>query len=157
MIAVSDTSPINYLVLIELHHLLPELFGRVFVPDAVHLELRSHGAPEAIGRFLAKPPNWLEIRSAPPDATLRGLDAGEREAISLALAVGADLVLMDERKGRQVAREKGLRVSGTIGVIHLAADRKLVRLQDALERLANTNFRVSPRLLSRLQGGTDRG
>jgi predicted nucleic acid-binding protein len=155
MIVVSDTSPINYLVLIELHDLLPKLLGRVLIPDAVDRELRSSGAPEAIKRFLSDPPDWLEVRSSPEAGpAVRHLDAGEREAIS-ALSVGADAVLLDERKGRQVAREQGLRVSGTLGVIRLAADRKLIMLQDALSRLEKTTFRVSPRLLNNLRARRD--
>lgn len=152
MIVVSDTSPINYFALIELQELLPKLFDRVLIPDAVHRELRSAGAPAPIKRLIADAPAWLEARPTPEIApALRHLDAGEREAISLAMSVGADLVLLDERKGRRAAREHGLRVSGTLGVIRLAADQNLVTLPDALDRLKKTNFRVSPRVLNGLR------
>ena len=157
MIVVSDTSPINYLVLIELQDLLPKLLDRVLIPEAVHRELQSTEAPDPIKRFLAEAPDWLEVRASPEIApTLRHLDAGEREAISLALSIGADSVLLDERKGRQAAREQGLRVSGTLGLIRLAADQKLIALKDALDRLAKTNFRGSPRLLNSVRGGARR-
>ena len=53
MIVVSDTSPLNYLVLIDLQHLLPELFERILIPSAVRDELQSAGAPEAIVQFMA--------------------------------------------------------------------------------------------------------
>ena len=62
-------------------------------------------------------------------------------------------MLLDERKGRQAARERGLRVSGTLGVIRLAADEGLITVTDALDRLEKTNFRVSPRLFNSLRGG----
>ena len=89
MIVVSDTSPINYLVLIELQDLLPKLLDRVLIPEAVHRELQSTEAPDPIKRFLAEAPDWLEVRASPEIApTLRHLDAGEREAISLALSSG---------------------------------------------------------------------
>lgn len=154
MIAVSDTSPINYLVLIELQELLPKLLDRVLIPDAVHRELQSTGAPDPIKRFLAEAPDWLEVRPSPEiDPALRHLDAGEREAIALALSIGADSVLLDERKGRQAAREQGLRVSGTLGVLRLGADQGLILLNDARDRLQKTNFRVSPRLLNSLRSG----
>jgi len=79
MIVVSDTSPINYLVLIGCQDLLPT------------------------------PPDWIEVRSAPEiPTTLAHLDSGEREALALALAVGANFVLVDERKGRQAAEDHGL-------------------------------------------------
>ena len=148
MIVVSDTSPLNYLVLIELPHILPQLFERILIPHAVRQELRSAAAPDAIKQFLETEPDWLETRVVMDiDPTLRPLDAGEREAIAVALTASADLVLLDERKGRQAARERGLAVSGTLGVIALAAQRGLVGMPDALERLRGTSFRVSPRLI----------
>lgn len=157
MIVVSDTSPINYLVLIELQDLLPKLFERVLIPEAVHRELQSMAAPDPIKRFLAEAPDWLEVRPSPEiDPGLRHLDSGEQEAISLALSIGADSVLLDERKRRQAAREQGLRVSGTLGSIRLAAGQGLITLKDALDRLEKTNFRVSPRLLNSLRGGAPR-
>ena len=157
MIVVSDTSPINYLVLIELQDLLPKLFDRILIPEAVHRELLSDAAPDPIERFLAEAPDWLEVRPSPEiDPALRQLDSGEREVIGLALSIGADSVLLDERKGRHAARERGLRVSGTLGVIRLAADQGLITLADALDRLEKTKFRVSPRLLNSLRGGAPR-
>jgi predicted nucleic acid-binding protein len=154
MIVVSDTSPINYLILIELQDLLPKLFDRILVPEAVHRELQSAAAPDPIKRFLAEAPDWLEVRPSPEiDPALRQLDSGEREAIALALSSGANSVLLDERKGRQAARERGLLVSGTLGVIRLAADQGLITVTDALDRLEKTNFRVTPRLLNSLRGG----
>lgn len=53
MIVVSDTSPLNYLVLVDLQHILPELFERILIPVAVRDELQSAGAPDAIARFMA--------------------------------------------------------------------------------------------------------
>lgn len=148
MIVVSDTSPINYLVLIEFQDLLPTVFGRVLIPEAVHRELEADGTPERVRQFVATAPGWLEVRPAPDvPAALEHLDSGEREAIALTLALDAELVLLDERRGRQAARELKLQVSGTLAVIGLAAERKLIALDHALGRLQKTNFRVSPRLL----------
>ncbi len=155
MIVVSDTSPINYLVLIEFQNLLPELFDLVLIPEAVHRELQAGGTPEPVRQFVAAAPGWLEVRSAPDvPATIAHLDSGEREAIALALAVGTEFVLLDERKGRQAAKEHGLQAYGTLAVIGLAAERNLVALEDALDRLQKTNFRVSPRLLKAVRDGT---
>lgn len=80
MIVVSDTSPINYLILIELQDLLPKLFDRILIPEAVHRELLSAAAPDPIKRFLAETPDWLEVRPSPEiDPSLRQLDlANER-------------------------------------------------------------------------------
>lgn len=155
MITVSDTSPINYLVLIDCQELLPKLFDSVLIPEAVHRELQAAGTPEPVRQFVSAAPGWLEIRSAPDiPATIAHLDSGEREAIALALAVGTEFVLLDERKGRQAAKEHGLHAYGTLGVIGLAAERKLVALGDALDRLQQTNFRASPRLLKTVREST---
>lgn len=148
MIVVSDTSPLNYLVLIDLQHILPELFERILIPVAVRDELQSAGAPEAIARFMAAAPAWLEIRQVSDvDPKLQHLDRGEREAITLAASLSVGSVLIDERKGRLAARECGLAVSRTLGVLDLAARRGLVTLSEALRRLEGTTFRVSPRLI----------
>jgi len=158
MIVVSDTSPINYLILIELQDLLPKLFDRILIPEAVHRELRSAAAPDPIKRFLAEGADWLQVRASPEiDPALQLLDSGEREVITLALSTNADSVLLDGRKGRQAARERGLRVSGTLGVIRLAADQGLVTLTDALDRLEKTNFRATPKLFNILRGSGPRG
>ena len=110
MIVVSDTSPLNYLVLIDLQHILPELFERILIPAAVRDELQSAGeAPEAIERFMAAAPAWLETRQVSEvDPKLQHLDRGEREAITLAASLSVGSVLIDERKGRLAARERGL-------------------------------------------------
>ena len=153
MIVVSDTSPLNYLVLIDLQHILPELFERILIPVAVRDELQSAGAPEAIARFMAAAPAWLETREVSDvDPKLQHLDRGEREAISLGMRLAADVVLLDERRGRQAARDRGLAVSGTLGVLDLADRRGFVPLADAIDRLKTTNFRASPRVLNHFAG-----
>jgi len=148
MTVVSDTSPINYLVLIELQDLLPALFEYVLIPGAVRRELQSPEAPQEIRTWLASRPNWLEFREVTSTpAHLRQLDDGEREAIALAQTTGTTLILLDEKKGRQAARDCGLAVAGTLGVIDLAARRGLASLLDALKKLERTSFRASPQLI----------
>ena len=93
-------------------------------------------------------PAWLETRQVSEvDPKLQHLDRGEREAITLAASLSVGSVLIDERRGRLAARERGLAVSGTLGVLDLAARRGLVNLSEALRRLEGTTFRVSPRLI----------
>jgi predicted nucleic acid-binding protein len=97
---------------------------------------------------MAAAPAWLEIcQVSDVDPKLQHLDRGEREAITLAGSFSAASVLIDERKGRLAARERGLAVSGTLGVLDLADRRGLVALAAAIERLTATNFRASPRVL----------
>lgn len=151
MTVVSNTSPLNYLVLIDLQDVLPALFGHVLIPEAVWHELRSPAAPQPVKDFLDNWPSWLERRivsQVPPD--LQQLDPGEQEAIALAQSLGASLVLLDEKRGRQMAQDLGFVVTGTLGVLDLAARRGLVSLEDALKRLERTTFRAAPRLLRRI-------
>ena len=88
---------------------------------------------------------WLETRAvSDPSVDLEQLGAGEREAIRLAEET---VVLLDEKKARRIARDRGLVVSGTFGVLDVAARRGLLDLPAALDRLEQTTFRASPRLL----------
>ena len=168
MIVVSDTSPLNYLVLIEQVQVLPVLFGRVVVPPAVMAELQHAGAPAVVRAWAAGPPAWLEIQ--PPvriDPSL-GLGTGETQAISLAQELHADAVLIDERRAATIARQAGLFVTGTLGVLEIAAERGLIDLVRAVAGLRQTTFRVSDQVLEgvlqldadrrrQLSGGSDSG
>jgi predicted nucleic acid-binding protein len=62
MIVVSDTSPLNYLVLTELQEVLPKLFDQILIPEGVHRELRDPRAPDAVRRFMASP-GWRSALS----------------------------------------------------------------------------------------------
>lgn len=75
------------------------------------------------------------------------IDAGEREAICLAQEIHADAVLMDDRTGRNAARQCGLAVVGTIGLLEQAAIRGLIELPTVLARLRQTNARLDPELI----------
>jgi predicted nucleic acid-binding protein len=77
-------------------------------------------------------------------------ERGRREAITLAISMGANLILIDERKGTYVALNKGFVVAGTLGVLALAARRGLVDLADAFARLKGTNFRYRPEIMDAL-------
>lgn len=68
------------------------------------------------------------------------LDAGEEDAIALAVELHADLLLMDDEDGVLVARGKGLEVTGTLGLLSRAAQRQLLDLADVFERIKRTNF-----------------
>jgi predicted nucleic acid-binding protein len=155
MTVVSDTSPVCYLTLIGYLDVLPALFGRVEVPEAVASELSAADAPPQVSQLMAHTPAWLAVhRVAPePDAELSRLHAGEREAVLLAERLNADLIVLDERIARRIAAHRGLRVTGTLGILKAAAERGMVDLPVAVERLKRTNFRASPRLLQLLLRG----
>lgn len=152
MKVVSDTSPICYLLQIGHIELLPALFGGILIPAAVRSELAHPGAGSVLRAWVESPPPWLQILSSSqaPLADLERLHPGEREAISLALHLQADLVLLDEKKARQVAQNRGLTVSGLLGILALAAERRLIPIREAVQSLQRTTFRIEPRLLKQL-------
>ncbi len=141
-VVVADTSPINYLLLIDEIEVLSLLFKQILIPDAVAAELRRSSAPAVVRRWMQSPPSWLSERTVTVSSRvyLAELDAGETEAIQLALDAGADLVLMDEVKGRAVAKQMNLAVRGTVGILIQAATSGLVDLPNVVARLERTNF-----------------
>lgn len=147
MIVVSDTTPLNYLVLVGKQDILPLLFGQVIVPEAVMRELQAAAAPPEVRQWLRSRPGWLETKQAPPpDTNLSHLDEGEREAIQLANELKADLLMIDERAGRDEALKRGLPVIGTLGALESAAERGLLDFSLVLAELKAHKFFLSPAL-----------
>src|SRR5229473_1676025 len=97
IVVVADASPLNYLIQIHSQRVLPILYDRVLVPDAVLQELHHSGAPELVRAWLSSIPEWMEVRlvRSTGEPALAGLDPGEREAIQLAQREHAGLLLMD--------------------------------------------------------------
>ena len=164
-IVVADTGPLRYLVLIGHVEVLPRLFGAVSIPATVADELRQPASPEVVRTWMAHPPPWLATHPDPsePSADLKRLDPGERAAIALAHALGAGLLLIDDRAGVVAARQRGFRVTGTLGVLADAAREGLLDLAAAFAALRATNFHHAPALLDALlaadrarQGGPKR-
>lgn len=112
MIVVSDTSPITTLMKIGKVGLLRELYSEVLIPDAVRNELL---------RFHSKVPDFFQPASVrnrgAVEKLLTQLDAGEAEAIVLVKERCADVLLIDEIAGRDVAAREGIRFIGLLGVL----------------------------------------
>jgi predicted nucleic acid-binding protein len=155
MLVIADTSPLHYLVLIDRPAILPALFGRVLIPPAVLEELQRPRTPTPVRVWMASPPTWLEIRtpSQPLVTSTLPLGAGEREAITLAPDLRADLMLMDDLEGREEAEHYGLSVMGTLRVLELAAERGLIDFPTAIAGLQATSFHLPvslvPEMLAR--------
>jgi predicted nucleic acid-binding protein len=148
VIVVSDTSPLNYLVLINSIDVLPKLFETVYVPSYVMQELQHPRTPEPVVRWAQSPPPWLRICT--PSIRIPGtdsLDMGEAQAISLATEMHASAILIDERKGRRIAKEHGFTVLGTITVLELASRHGLLDLASAFDALQRTTFQIAQSLI----------
>lgn len=152
MIVVSDTSPLCYLLLIDLIEVLPQLFGRVIIPQKVRDELSASAAPQVVQEWIAQPPNWLEVQSITDeiDPTLNQLDLGEQEAITLAVQLKASLILLDDLEARRIATQLQLEIVGLLGILGSAAEKGRVDFSAAVERLQQTTFRASPKLIESL-------
>lgn len=151
MKVVSDTSPICHAVWIGEDEVLPRLFGSITIPTGVAEELAHSGAPNPVRSWIAEPPEWLEVQAVTPtgasSSALGRLHRGEREALILAQQLDADLVLMDERPARRAAESLGLRVMGLLGILDEAARRGWLDFSSALDRLVETDFYLSPKLV----------
>lgn len=154
MAIVCYTSPLSYLILIGQADLFSKLYGTVHIPPAVEEELAHPDAPPAVQRWIQGRPRWLNITSleasaeAKPSMTdaLEGLDRGEQAAIRLAVEISTDLLVLDERDGRQVARQLNVPITGTIGVLDVAASEGFIEVPETISRLRKTSFRASPEL-----------
>lgn len=149
MIVVADTSPLNYLIQIHFDDLLPRLYGSIVAPSAVMRELSDLSAPAAVHAWASHPPPWLTVMvpEEPADPELQYLGDGEREAIQISNTLQAELILIDERKGRTEARRRGFRTTGTLGVLLAAGTLKIIDAEVAYRTLvAETSFRTSESL-----------
>ena len=150
MKAVSNTTPLRYLIAIDEEHLLGKLFEKVFVPVAVHDELTDPRTPESVRRRVSSLPAWFEIRTVQETQTMSfpiTLHRGEREAILLAETLRADVLLIDEQIGRTIALSRNLPLSGTLGVLELADTMGFMSdFPQVLQRLKASGFFITETL-----------
>jgi predicted nucleic acid-binding protein len=131
------------------------LFGTVLIPQAVERELLDLRVPLPVRQWMAQRPAWLKVQSieGPPDEELgRWLDPGEAEAIQLALQLEAEVIILDERSGREVAAAKGLTVIGLLGILREAYRQGWINNPlELLQRLRSQRFRISRPLARRFE------
>lgn len=154
MTVVSNTSPIINLAFIGLLDLLPQLYGEISIPEAVWEEIvvRGKGQPGAAELQQAA---WVHVNKTNNRelalALRQEIDPGEAEAIVLALESQAEIILMDERLGRETAQHLGLHCVGLIGVLVEAKSKLLISaVKPYLDLLrSQAGFRVSESLYRR--------
>ncbi|MDB6139579.1 MAG: nucleic acid-binding protein [Verrucomicrobiaceae bacterium] len=141
MLVVSNTSPVSNLAIVNHLHLLRQRYGRVIVPERVKLELDalSHDAGKSrVQQAFAD--GWLVVQ-APPDDKLSALyeqsvDPGEAHAIALAGYLKADKLIIDDRIGRELAREHGVPVAGLLGeLLHAKRTGRLDCVKSVMKEL----------------------
>jgi len=145
VLVIADASPLRYLIDIGQHELLPSIFREVQVPSAVISELTDSSTPESVRSVIENRPAWLIVRDPEASAILEispELDGGERAALALARELHADLVLIDDAAGRREAASLGIRITGTLGVLRVAAERGLIDVRSVLDRLRSSGFYI---------------
>lgn len=151
---VSNSTPLIHLAKIGRLELLREFFGEVLIPEAVYRECVIEGGGSEDAQAI-KNAEWIKVEKITDERLKRSLmielDEGESEAIVLALEKDAELILIDDYDGREIARALGLRVAGTLGVLLKAKfTGKITSLRDELEKLKATGFWLSERLYEKI-------
>ena len=155
MIVVSNTSPIVNLAAVGQLDLLQQLYEKLSIPQAVYREITVVGAGQP-GAMEVQTLEWIGSRRVTDRVLVTvlqtELDEGEAEAIALAIELRADLLLLDERKGRMVASRLGLRFIGILGVLIEAKQRGCIpAVKPVLDDLvARAGFWVSRQLYTRV-------
>ena len=115
---VSNTTPILSFIKLNRMDILEKIYKEIIIPEAVYQELEE-GKNKYYIDILNN--NWIKILKVRNKNLIKelekNLDRGEAEAIALSIEISADLLLLDEKIGRKIAKEKGLKISGTIGVL----------------------------------------
>lgn len=122
MLVIADTSPLNYLVLIDAIDVLARLYERVVLPRGAWEELQHPNAPLVVAQWARALPHWIEVWHPPEslDAALDALGQGEREAIAIAELhqnKSEIMLLLDEVAARKEAIARGIAITGTLGIL----------------------------------------
>jgi len=152
MLVVSDTSTITNLVKVERLDLLKHLFNEVIIPQKVYDELTNY----ELNIDIIKNSNWIKVKKVTPSKTLEELktilDEGEAEAIILAKDIQASYLIIDELKGRKIAEQIGLKITGLIGILLKCKEKGIVtNVKTILDQLINDfSFRIRPTLYQQI-------
>ncbi len=153
MIIISDTSPLVCLLHLNKIGLLRDLFADVIIPPAVFEELIN---AKIIDDFFLQANAFIQIKTPinnkKVEELMTVLDKGESEAIVLSTELKADLLLIDEAPGREIARRYGIPIKGILGVLLQAKENNLLSdIKSSIEKLQNEiNFRVNNNLLQKI-------
>ena len=146
---VCDASCLILLNKINRLELLQRLFGTINITEIISKE------------FNAQVPQWMVIHkseSALQKGLLNILGAGEASAIALATQLDDSLLIIDETKGRKIAKRMGLDITGTLGLL-LVAKKKghISSVKMVINEIQSTNFRVSPELFQKVMDLANEG
>ena len=154
-VVVADNTLLNYLLRMRSISLVEDLYGHVYLPNAVAAEIRHPGAPAEVRRWANNLPAWVTIANVrkTADDDLLKLDVGEREAIVLAGELNAELLLVDDMPARIAAERRGIRIAGTLAIHRDSANVGRVNFEEKLSELLQLGFRTTPVVLDQIRAG----
>ena len=155
MIVISDSTPLITLMKAGRLDVLKELFGEVFLPEAVFYEVTSNDSFHDEADLIRNSSYIKIVKVTNPDRVVflqraTGLDRGESEAIIYADEAKADLLLMDEAAGRKVAQNMKIPMTGSVGILVRAFQANLIpadEIDDTFNRIRNSNRHISEKLI----------
>jgi uncharacterized protein len=151
VVVVADTSSVSNLIVVQKLDLLHSLFGDVFIPERVFVEIEQL-ANFGIDMSVFVNADWIKTKSLEDfsvyDQLTETLDRGESEAIALSLTYANSLLLIDERKGRAIAESYNIRCIGLVGILILAKEKGFIgAVKPLLDRLIEeANFFISAKV-----------
>lgn len=150
MRVVSNAGPLITLSKLGKLNLLKELYGTIVIPDAVQYEVVVQGKG-AIGAEEVANSVWITVEAVTNKLAVEllreRLDIGESEAIILSLESKADLLLMDEARGRRISEGRGIKLIGTLGLLAVAKKRGVItKIKPLLDQLISVGFYMSSSL-----------
>lgn len=142
---VCNSSVLITLEKADILHILKDLFGEIFIPKAVRKEVFGRRRFPAFIRCIEiSEPFALKVLGS-------NLEAGESEAICLYEEIKADLLIIDDLEGRRVAERLGMNITGTLGILLLAKEEKLIAaIKPLLDEIVSHGFRVADELYKEL-------
>lgn len=155
MIVVSNSTPLIHLSAMGSLDLLPQLFGEIVIAEEVYEEVVLKGANQPAASEVQSA-RWIQRQTINNRLACtflqNSLGAGESATIVLAIELDADLTILDDRSARIQAQARSIKITGTLGILLMAAERDIVDFQKALDDLLATGFHLSAREYQRVIG-----
>jgi predicted nucleic acid-binding protein len=150
MIVVSDATPIVALSKIRRLNLLPTYFGEIHIPEKVYNEIIFENIEKELADI-----EWLKIKKVKNTTAVSYLNMllhrGESEAIQLAIELEADLLLVDDRLARNIAKTFDLKIMGTLGILLLAWKNGAIDIKQEIDKLITSGFWIDKKLKKRIE------
>jgi len=156
MIIIADAGPLIGFARIDKLDIIRQLYNTVFIPQKVFDEITVAGnKPGAKTISKAVTSGWIKIvkvkQKKLSDKLKELVDLGEAEAIQLFLEQNADFLLIDDKKGRNVARKFGVKIIGTGGILLKAKKEGILnQVTFTLKDLSRVGYRISPVLCKKI-------